>query len=304
VSDPLKIMNSGGHEKSLLGMNVDVCRSHEELKRVMSSEEYGRRYRLERFIADSSAHTNEFHLFGFCMVCEAPTAFLIDQTSGATWEGSTWIPNWRERGECSSCRLNNRQRAIFYFLKAHLEDTNQRTKIYLTEQATAVYSAFSERLDTCEITGSEFLGADIAGGTIRDGIRHEDIERLSFKTSSFDFVVSNDVLEHVNDPLAALREMKRVLRPGGLALLTFPFDANREKSERRADLQEGGVEFILPPVYHGNPISSSGSLVFTDFGWDILDVFRDAGFEDVRVLLYWSYEYCHLGIGQLYFQAQ
>lgn len=297
-------MSFTAHDKKLPGMNVDVCRSHGELKRVLSSLEYGRRYRLERFIAASSAHTNKFHLFGFCRVCEAPTAFLVDQTSGAIWEGSTWIPNWRERGECSGCGLNNRQRAIFYFLKAHVEDGNQRAKIYLTEQATAVYSAFSERLDTCEIMGSEFLGTELAGGTIRDGIRHEDIERLSFETDSYDFVVSNDVLEHVNDPLAALREIKRVLRPGGIALLTFPFDTNREKSERRAELQGGKVGFILPPVYHGNPISDKGSLVFTDFGWDILDVFRDAGFEDIRVVLYWSYEYCHLGIGQLYFQAR
>ncbi len=299
-----EITSSTGWEMSLPGMNIDACRSQQELKRALSSRLYRQRYQLERFIAASSARANKFYLYGFCMVCEAPTTFLFDQTSGATWEGSTWIPNWRERGECRSCRLNNRQRAIFYFLKTHLDDADPHAKIYLTEQATSVFAAFSERLDSYEVVGSEFLGVDIAGGTIRDGIRHEDIEQLSFETASYDFLVSNDVLEHVNDPLAALREMRRVLRPGGVALLTFPFDTNREKSERRATLQGRDVEFILPPVYHGNPISSKGSLVFTDFGWDILDTFLDAGFEDVRVILYWSYEYCHLGVGQIYVQAE
>lgn len=291
-------------EEDFPGLNVKVCRSMSEFKDALSSEECQRRSRLERFIATESAQLSEFHLPGFCMVCDTPASFLVDQSSGATWEGSVWIPNWRERGACTSCGLNNRQRAIFTFLKSQIPASGKTSRIYLTEQVTPVYTAFSTRLAGCEVVGSEFLGMDLAPGTIRDGIRHEDLEKLSFETDSYDFVVSNDVLEHVNDPAAALREIRRVLKPGGAALLTFPFHSDRNENETRARLKDGELEFLLPAEYHGNPVSSEGSLVYTDFGWDVLDLLASAGFDDVGVVLYWSYEHCHLGAGQLYFQAR
>src|SRR4029077_16474663 len=39
---------------------------------------------------------------------------------------------------------------------------------------------------------------------------------------SFDLVTALDVVEHIDDDLGALREMKRVIKPPGLLLLTVP----------------------------------------------------------------------------------
>ena len=47
-------------------------------------------------------------------------------------------------------------------------------------------------------------------------------ETLPFSDSSFDYVISSDVLEHVNDKTRALSECYRVLKPGGLFLLSTP----------------------------------------------------------------------------------
>jgi SAM-dependent methyltransferase len=45
---------------------------------------------------------------------------------------------------------------------------------------------------------------------------------LPFATASVDFVVSSECIEHTRDPRRAVREMLRVLRPGGVLFLTTP----------------------------------------------------------------------------------
>jgi SAM-dependent methyltransferase len=64
----------------------------------------------------------------------------------------------------------------------------------------------------------------------------DDGARLAkFGEESVDFVVANHVLEHIEDPIAALGHWLGVLRPGGVLLLTLPdarhiFDAPRGRT--------------------------------------------------------------------------
>ncbi|MEP1125627.1 MAG: glycosyltransferase [Ilumatobacter sp.] len=48
------------------------------------------------------------------------------------------------------------------------------------------------------------------------------IESLPFRTDAFDAAIVSEVLEHVGDDVAALREVSRVVRPGGLIAITVP----------------------------------------------------------------------------------
>jgi len=55
-----------------------------------------------------------------------------------------------------------------------------------------------------------------------DKVRLGNGEELPYEAGTFDLVTAFDVVEHMDDDLAGLREMRRVLRPGGRALLFVP----------------------------------------------------------------------------------
>lgn len=50
-----------------------------------------------------------------------------------------------------------------------------------------------------------------------------DITSIDADDNTFDSVLCTDVLEHVPDPVAAVREMSRILKPEGVLLLTVPY---------------------------------------------------------------------------------
>lgn len=66
-----------------------------------------------------------------------------------------------------------------------------------------------------------------AAGLDPAGIPHIDVvddagELAAFGDGTLDFVIANHVLEHLEDPIAALENLLRVIRPGGVLLLTLP----------------------------------------------------------------------------------
>jgi molybdenum cofactor biosynthesis enzyme MoaA len=137
-----------------------------------------------------------------------------------------------------------------------------------------------------------------------NGLRHENLEQLSFLNDSFDFVISNDVFEHIENPARAMEELGRVLRPGGELIVSTMIYPELFESRKRARLHNGAIEHLHPPVYHSDPLVQDGCLVYTDFGWDIFDFMRNAGFADCALVHYWSYEYGHLGGLQYFIYGQ
>ena len=238
---------------------------------------------------------------GFRVPCNKKVSFLVDMQSGGQLQGNEWVPNWRERLECPLCRMNNRQRLIATLIKQEL-DVQHKKHVYFMEQVTPIYIWATVTFKNHNIVGSEYLGHEYEGGSVIKGIRHEDIESLSFSDDSLDLIVSNDVFEHVPNPARAFAECSRVLKAGGVLLATIPFHSNNDQSVIRAKIVNGQIEHILPQSYHGNPVSAEGSLVFTDFGWEVLKEMQAAGFSDVSVEVYASAELGHLGGGQLVFR--
>jgi ubiquinone/menaquinone biosynthesis C-methylase UbiE len=62
---------------------------------------------------------------------------------------------------------------------------------------------------------------------------HIDITAMTFGDSRFDAIVCCHVLELILDDRAAMREMIRVLRPGGLAYIQVPFASEKPRTPTR-----------------------------------------------------------------------
>lgn len=240
---------------------------------------------------------------GYCCACAADVGFEADFLYAFEERAGRRLPNWRERLLCPRCRLNNRMRAVVHLFAQETGGTPD-SRLYLTEQTTALFRWFSQRYP--HTTGSEFLGAAVPrGATDAAGIRNEDLTRLSFADNCFDAVLSFDVLEHVPDYRAALRECLRCLKPDGVLLLSVPFRLDAADTLVRARREaDGSVTHLLPPEYHGDPLSDAGCLCYYHFGWELLDELRDLGFAAAEVLLYWSAEFGYLGGQQLLIVAR
>lgn len=57
-----------------------------------------------------------------------------------------------------------------------------------------------------------------------------DICDLPFSDDAFDLIICNHVLEHIPNDTRAMKELYRILKPGGKAILQVPYDKNKEKT--------------------------------------------------------------------------
>jgi ubiquinone/menaquinone biosynthesis C-methylase UbiE len=99
-----------------------------------------------------------------------------------------------------------------------------------------------------------------------------DIYALPFPAASFDGAFAHNVLEHLHDPLAALREIRRILRPGGVVGVRDD-DWSAYLLEPQSPLVGQGIELILRVVEH-----NGGNFRRARHYGRLL---REAGFEEI-----------------------
>ncbi len=97
------------------------------------------------------------------------------------------------------------------------------------------------------------------GHSSRIAFSQADAHHLPFANGAFDIVISCETIEHLTDPFAALQEMARVCKPGGLLYLTTPnylnlmglyliYDALLKKDRRSAATQPLDHRWLFPRV--------------------------------------------------------
>lgn len=103
-------------------------------------------------------------------------------------------------------------------------------RIYREQFYCRILAARAPGQRTLEIGSGPGLIADIEPSVIRSDILHSpwihlsvDAHHLPFATDSLDNVIGLDVLHHFSQPLAAIKEITRSLRPGGKLILVEPW---------------------------------------------------------------------------------
>lgn len=220
---------------------------------------------------------------GWCVACERYAPMTV---FGGAMLGEHI--NLREGMVCQACGINARSRLLLLAASQRFPDAGAR--LALLEAFSPLAKAVAARWPATIV--SEYMHAGGEPGatlerTLADGrsasARHEDLMRLSHADGALDGIVHSDVLEHVADAAVALRECRRVLRPGGSAVFTmpwFPWEAStRVRGRLRAD---GSLEELLPPEYHGDGLRKEGVYTFYNFGADLSGMLADAGFAQAR----------------------
>lgn len=149
----------------------------------------------------------------------APSATAV-QCPLCDGEFSAFAPTGRREGAvCPGCSSRERHRALWLFLQEHPE--------LLAEAGSLLHFAPEAHLGDllADTPGLRCISADI------DPARGDlpiDLTDIKLPDEAFGAVLCSHVLEHVPDDRRAMRELHRILRPGGWAIVMVPLDTHRE----------------------------------------------------------------------------
>jgi SAM-dependent methyltransferase len=119
----------------------------------------------------------------------------------------------RENALCPNCLSLERHRMMWLFLKDKTIFFEAKLKIL----HIAPELCFIKRFEA--IHGDNYITADIESPLAKVKL---DVLQMPFSEGEYDVVFCNHVMEHVSDDLQAMREIYRVLKPGGWGIIQVP----------------------------------------------------------------------------------
>lgn len=122
-----------------------------------------------------------------------------------------------------------RHRLLWLYLKEETDFFTAPHKMLHVAPEQGFYGRFRK------MKNLEYLTADL-DSPIADV--KMDIHNIQYGDDTFDVVFCNHVLEHVTDDLQCMRELRRVLKPGGLAIMQVPLDPSMAKTDEDPTLED------------------------------------------------------------------
>ncbi len=155
---------------------------------------------------------------------------------------STFLPygrlNPRQNALCPSCLSLERHRLMHLFLKTETDFYTSNPRVLHVAPEYCFIDRFEKHL------GENYITADIESPLAKVKM---DLHDIPFEDNSFDVVFCNHVLEHVNDDVRCMQEIRRVLKPDGFALCQSPQRYDLETTYEDAsitDPKEREIHFL------------------------------------------------------------
>jgi SAM-dependent methyltransferase len=127
----------------------------------------------------------------------------------------------RTGARCPRCGSLERHRLLWLYLREETDLLTRSTRLL----HFAPEPGIAEKLNA--VPGCDYLSADLDAPP---AMVHMDVQEIPVEDGSFDAVICNHVLEHVPDDRRAMREIRRVLKPSGWAIIGVPLYGKRTSS--------------------------------------------------------------------------
>jgi SAM-dependent methyltransferase len=121
---------------------------------------------------------------------------------------------------CPCCRALDRERALYFYFKENISLASKRVLHVAPEDGLHFFIASSGCLEyVCGDLNPRHYHA------VSSKIRKIDLLHVDYPDRHFDIAICNHVLEHIPDDLTAMKEIYRILKPSGIAILLVPIGA-------------------------------------------------------------------------------
>jgi len=127
----------------------------------------------------------------------------------------------RQNAECPKCGSLERHRLLWLYLRDRTNFFTDHLKILDIAPLYYLQKKFKK------LGNLDYISADISSPI---AMIKMDITDINLPNNQFDCIICYHVLEHISDDTKAMKELYRILKPGGWAILQVPVDPNRGKT--------------------------------------------------------------------------